>query len=61
MIKCLDEKQIELEVDPNENGYPVLLIQIKLTNIGRMVTLPLGIQATTELIKELQAKLADIS
>lgn len=61
MIKCLDEKQIELEVDPNENGYPVLLIQIKLTNTGRMVTLPLGIQATTELIKELQAKLTEIS
>lgn len=59
MPKALLDYSIDLEVDPNPNGYPVLFMHFKCENKVKNSIL-LGKESVEELIKELQDKLKDM-
>lgn len=59
MIQLLLGHNVETEVDPNPNGYPILIIQHRYG--GRIISsMHLGQRATEELIAELQKRLVEI-
>lgn len=59
MIKILSGNNIELKIDPNPNGYPYLIFEIRYGDKIKYSCF-LGKSETKELIKELQNKLKDL-
>lgn len=59
MIKSLVDYSIELEVDPNPNGLPVLFMHFKYGSKIKN-SIMLGKESTEELVKELQRKLTEM-
>ena len=62
MIKLLQYKYIDIVVDPNPNGLPILLLQIlkskySSTSLNHTDTLYLNKDNVKELIQKLQEKL----
>lgn len=59
MIQILAGENLELEVDPNYDGLPVLVIQVRYG--ARVVrSCLLGKEQTEELIAELQKRLVEM-
>ena len=59
MIHILSNHALALEVDPNENGLPILIITIKYMGKIRW-TIMLSAEQTEELTKELQRLRAEM-
>lgn len=58
---CTPAYAIEVDIDPNPNGYPVLWITVRHKHTPkRIFDIPLGKNAIEELIAELQSKLPEM-
>lgn len=60
IIPILANQEIEIEIDPNPNGYPVLIIHNRIKEGRLLSSMFLGEQQTKKLIKELQETLPEI-